>query len=314
MTAEIIDAKVLERRRGMAENGRIMDESWARFQDRQATFTADMNDQDDDNGEEEIEGDPPRERHVPKRYPATGKRSIVVKWFRSSSSIDAYHSFRLSYPVGMPQPLQEQLVAALLAADWRDRAVDSGVWWYDGSGTYGTEFEKLDEILRGVADVFHVGDAPTGLAGIITLRWNERTQQEYVNCVTNYDELPPIRQEQVRNVIEHFDGFHLGQSITFPQLSSGDIVAALRMGGFHIVQTFSDDEPHYIEISENAPIWIRGMIGEDEWLFQTKGDFWEIRIGDADPALYPKWFLASRSRTWSRRARAWPSPGRPEAR
>lgn len=289
MTAEIIDAKkVEERRRRMAENGRLMDESWARLEKWRADLAAEKGGQDD-TSEEEIEGDLPRERHIPKRYPATGNRSIVVKWFRSSPSVEAYHSFSMSYPVGMPQPMQEQLEAALLAADWRDRAVDSGVYWYDGTLSAGSEFEQLDEILRGFADVFHTGDAPAGLAGIIVLRWNERSQQEYVNCLTNYDELPPLRQEQVRNIIERFDGFKNGQSITFPQMHSGDIVDALRMGGFRTVQTFSSTEPHYVEIADSAPIWIRGMLDQEEWLFQTKGDFWELRIGGADPALWPKW-------------------------
>lgn len=286
MTAEIISAsKVEERRRRMAEQGRLMDATWAKSQERSAAFAADMNDQDDAT-EEEGDDDLPRERHVPKRYPASGPRSIVVKWFRSSPSIEFFHAFRLSYPVGMPQPLQEQLTAALLAADWRD---DSGVWSYDGSLPAGDEFVQADEILRGVADVFHVGDAPAGLAEIIVLRWDVRTQQEYVNCLTNFDDLPPLRQEQVLNVIERFDGFRSGQSITFPQLHSGDIVDALRMGGFRVVETFPDDELHYVEIAENAPIWIRGMLGQDQWIFQTKGDFWELRIGGADPALYPKW-------------------------
>lgn len=212
-----------------------------------------------------------------------------MKWFRSSPSVEAYHSFSMSYPVGMPQPLHEELEAALLAAEWRDRAVDSGVLWYDGSLPADAEFAQLDEILCGFADVFHTGDAPAGLAGIIVLRWNERSQQDYVSCLTNYDELPELRQEQVRNVIERFDGLKSGQTITFPQLYSGDIVADLQMRGFRVVQTFPSDEPHYIEISESAPIWVLGMIDQDEWIFRTRGDFWEVRIGGADPTLWPKW-------------------------
>jgi hypothetical protein len=284
MTAEIIDAKqVEERRRRMAENGRILDERRAKLDADLAEhctvmFLANMNRNPDGT---DIEVDIPRERH-----PATGPRSIVVKWFRSSPSPDARYSFSMGYPVGMPQPLQEQLEAALLAADWRD---DSGVHWYDGSLPAGDEFAKLDEILRSIADVFHTGDAPLDLAGTIVMRWNERSKQEYVGCLTNFDDLSPLRQEQVRNVIERFDGFKNGQSLTFPQSHSGDIVADLKMRGFRVVQTFSDVEPHYIEISDNVPLWINGMIGPDEWLFHTKGDFWEIRIGGADPALWPKW-------------------------
>lgn len=68
MTAEIIDAKkVEERRRRMAEQGRLMDASWSRLQKWRDDLAAKNASEDGATDDEEGDDDLPRERHVPKR-------------------------------------------------------------------------------------------------------------------------------------------------------------------------------------------------------------------------------------------------------
>jgi hypothetical protein len=235
--------------------------------------------------------------HTPRRYPAQGTPSIVVKWFRSSSSGDEFHSFSMSYPAGMTGGLEDRIHAGIAAADWRYDpaphwrpvgAASGGLYWHDGDGR--DAFRQLDAILCSlVSDVFHTGDAPQELAGYLSLHWKERSTQNYVRCTIADDGLSEQRRYQLRNVIEQHDGFRSGQSLTFPQIHSGDIVASLQAAGFRVDETFSAHEPHYVEISDVWPLSIKGMIGDESWFFKAKGNAWEICGVGADPALAPHW-------------------------
>ncbi len=229
---------------------------------------------------------PPLKPPTPRRYPAQGTPSIVVKWFRSSSTDDEFYSFSMNYPVGMTGGLEDRIHAGIAAAHWCYDPVP-GRYWHDGDGQ--EAFKKLDAILCSlVSDVFHTGDAPQELVGCISLHWKERSPQNYVRCIVADDGLSEQRRYQLRNVIEKYDGFRNGQSLTFPQIHSGDIVASLSAAGFLVDETFSSHEPHYVEISDTWPVSIKGMIGNESWAFKAKGNSWEICVG-ADPALAPHW-------------------------
>jgi hypothetical protein len=97
------------------------------------------------------------------------------------------------------------------------------------------------------------------------------------------------RRYQFGNLIERFDGFRSGGSVTFPQLHSGDIVGELRMAGFRVEQTFSAHEPHYVEISQGWPIRITGMIGDAAWSFEAKDSTWKIQFGGSDHSTGATW-------------------------
>jgi hypothetical protein len=197
----------------------------------------------------------------------------------------------------MTGDLETRIHDGLEAAHWRydpsprwrtDSVVSGGLYWHDGD-----EREAFSELALTlstlVKDIFHTGDVPADLAGYISLHWKERSKQNYVRCIIGDGNLSEQRRYQLANVIERFDGFRNGQSVTFPQLHSGDIAADLRMAGFHVDETFSADEPHYVEISETWPICIRGMIGECGWVFKAKGNSWEMCGGGADPSLRLHW-------------------------
>jgi hypothetical protein len=249
--------------------------------------------------EEDVEDVMPRQA-VPIRFPAHGEPSIVVKWCRGSSSGEEFHSFSLSYPAGMTGGLEARIHDGLEAAHWRydpsprwrtDGDVSGGLYWHDGDGR--EAFSELAFTLSTlVKDVFHTGDVPADLAGYISLHWKERSKQNYVRCIIGDGNLSEQRRYQLANVIERFDGFRNGQSVTFPQRHSGDIAADLRMVGFQVDETFSADEPHYVEISETWPIRIRGMIGDDAWSFEAKDSTWKIRIGGADQSTDTTWSQA----------------------
>ncbi len=234
-----------------------------------------------------FEEDVERELPTPRRLPASGTPSIVVKWLHGSSFGNEFHSFSMSYPAGITGDLETRIHDALEAAYWRydpsprwrtAGGVDGGLYWHDGDGH--EAFSELDSILSTlVADVFHTGDVPPDLAGHITMHWKERSTQNYVRCTIGDEKLSKQHLYQLANVIERFDGFRNGQSVTFPQLHSGDIVAGLRMAGFHVNETFSAEEPHYVEISESWPMRIRGTIGEDSWLFEARDSIWKFRVG-----------------------------------
>jgi hypothetical protein len=248
---------------------------------------------DDDDDFEEIDPTPFRELSAPIRLPAQGAPSIVLKWLRSA---DGSHSFSMSYPVRVTNALDVRIHSVLKAAhwryddkpDWRTGSMGSrGLYWHDGSRA---EFNELDQALSAlVADVFHSGDAPPELAGHIALHWRERSKQNYVNCRVDDTGMSEQRRYQLGNIIERFDGFRNGQSVTFPQLHSGDIVADLGMAGFRVEETFSAHEPHYVEISEGWPIRITGMIGDASWSFEAMHSTWKIRFGRDDRSTGTKW-------------------------
>jgi hypothetical protein len=248
---------------------------------------------DDDADLEEIDPTQFRELSTPIRLPAQGAPSIVLKWLRSA---DGSHSFSMSYPVRVTNALDVRIHSVLEAAhwryddkpDWRTGSIESGgLYWHDGSRA---EFKELDETLSTlVADVFHTGDAPPELAGHIALHWRERSKQNYVHCRVDDIGMSEQRRYQLGNLIERFDGFRSGGSVTFPQLHSGDIVGELRMAGFRVEQTFSAHEPHYVEISQGWPIRITGMIGDAAWSFEAKDSTWKIQFGGSDHSTGATW-------------------------
>lgn len=256
--------------------------------------SADIEPWDDDMEEARLEALVP---HTPRKYPAQGTPSIVVRWFHSTSSRGDFHTFSMSYPAGMTGALEDRIHDGIAAAHWRYdpaphwRPADAdsgGLYWHDGDGR--ETFSQLDSILCSlVTDVFHTGDAPDELAGHLSLHWKERSSQNYVRCTIADDGLSSQRRYQLRNVIERHDGFRNGQSLTFPQIYSGDIVADLQAAGFRVDETFSPHEPHYVEISEAWSLSIKGVIGQESWCFKARGNAWEICGAGPDPALAPHW-------------------------
>ncbi|MEI3807589.1 hypothetical protein V6R85_24005 [Agrobacterium sp. CCNWLW32] len=285
----VIDAKVLERRRRMRDNSRLMDERWAKLQGERD----DGSDIEEDSDPAPTESNPHPDGIAEER--AGLPKSAILRWFRgmSLSPVDIY-SFKISYPVGLSEHAQERIVVALRALDWEERW---NAWTYMGDVEEHEAYRHLETMLRmEVRNIFHVGDPPPQLSGSVTLRWNRRHSDSHaINClVSGLDRLTAEKRQQFQSSVERHDGFLNGSSLTFPQIHSGEIVDTFKMAGFCVYQDFPSDEPHFAKISESAPIWVSGMIGREEWVFQTKGDFWELRIGGADPALWPRWCYGGR--------------------
>jgi len=221
-------------------------------------------------------------------------KSAVLTWFRSNPGMMSYHSFKIAYPVGLSDEAKARIPLALQAMGWEERWQ---AWTYLGDAADDEVYRNLETLLKmEVAKVFHRGDVPDTISGHVMLRWSERkSDSNTIHClVSGLDKLTPEKLHQFTSTVEGHDGFLNGTSLTFPQIQPGDIVDSLKMAGFHVSQSFPREEPHFIEISENAPIWISGMLGSEEWLFITKGDFWEVRIGGSNPELFPRWRYGGR--------------------
>ncbi len=297
----VIDAKVLERRRRMRDNGRIMDESWAKLEgERTVRFLSLMGRNPDGTDIEQeidfdaipIEGTPHPDDMAEQRSGLP--KSAVLNWFRSNPGMMSYHSFKISYPVGLSDEAKERIRIALSAMGWEERWQ---AWTYMGDAADEEAYGVLETMLKmEVAKIFHRGDAPEMISGYVMLRWSLReADSNSINCsVSGLDKLTPEKRQQFVSTVESHDGFLNGTSLTFPQIHSGEIVDSLKMAGFRVGQTFPAQEPHFIEISENAPIWVSGALGHEDWIFQTKGDFWEVRIGGSDPSLFPRWCYGGR--------------------
>lgn len=302
----VIDAKVLEeRRRRMRENGRLMDAMSPKLQaDREAhkqlKFVARMGgNPDDPDMEPEIDYDDIPVDGVPHPDDVADQRaglpkSALLTWFRSNPGMMSYHSFKLAYPVGLSDEAKARIPLALSAMGWDERWQ---AWMYMGEAAEEEIYGPLETMLKmEVEKVFHRGDVPDMLSGHVMLRWSERkSDSNDIHCsVSGLDKLTPEKRQQFMSTVESHDGFLNGTSLTFPQIHSGEIVDSLKMAGFHVGQTYPREEPHFIEISENAPIWVSGALGSEDWIFITKGDFWEVRIGGSNPELFPRWRYGGR--------------------
>lgn len=303
----VIDANVLERRRRMRENGRLMDARWDKLQAdldeaRTVRFLSLMGRNSDGTDIEReidfdaiaVEGVPHPEEVVEQR--AGLPKSAILTWTRSATSHgpDAFHVFKISYPVGLSDHAQARIVDGLKGLGWE---LKWNAWLYLGTATEEDAYRHLETLLKmEVAKIFHRGDTPLLLSGSVTLNWNpSRPDVSAIGChVGGLDKLKFEKLQQFISTIESHDGFLNGQSLTFQQISSGDIVASLKMAGFQVSQSYPSEEPHFIEISESAPIWVSGALGHEDWIFVTKGDFWEVRIGGSDPELFPRWSYGGR--------------------
>lgn len=283
----VVNAEVLERRRRMRENARLMDDRWAKLQ---ADIAADRADIEDDLPPLEGVPHPDEVDEAEFRLP----KSATLTWFRTGSDLMPLHCFKLSYPVGLDDDAKERIAIALKAMGWEQRWE---AWSYVGVLSDEDSYRTVEVMLKmEVAKVFHRGDVPDLISGRITLRWSEsKPDSGQIHCIiSGLDELTTEKLQQFKSTIESYDGYLQGSSLTFPQIHSGDIVDSLKMAGFNVSQAYPSGEPHYIEISENAPIWVSGALGHEDWLFTTKGDFWEVRIGGSDSELFPRWSMGGR--------------------
>lgn len=298
----VIDAKVLERRRRMRENGRLMDARWDKLQMElgEARLAAvgrhpdELDMESEPDFEVSMESDPHPDDIAVER--AGLPKVAILTWTRSAASLGSagFPIFKISYPVGLSEHAQARIVDGLEGLGWQQKW---NAWLYLGTATEEASYRHLETLLKmEVVKIFHQGDTPLLLSGSVIFNWNtRRSDVSAVNChVMGLDDLTSEKRQQFQSVVEDHDGFLNGSSLTFPQISSGDIVNGFKMAGFQVSQSYPSKEPHYIEIAESAPIYVSGKLGHEDWIFQTKGDFWEVRIGGADPALFPHWGFGGR--------------------